>query len=382
MEERPVSLTDARRILALARTDRRAAQIALETLPVEQQLAAVCEAPPAQRVRILSLMPAPEELIPLLPEAELCFTAKAVGMDDASWLMTYATPSQVTACVDLDGWAGLEPDRSALDRWLATLAEAGEETLLQAAQTLDPELIVLYLRDHTIVMLDPNDDDWEPPPGAHTLEGQFYLLPKKEGDDLEPLLKMLHVLFRNDYWLYFRMLQGSIWELESELEEWALRWRTGRLEDLGFPSWDEGMRIYGFIRPERRAELADAAIATSTPNWDLPVWIPELPARVTQANSLFRAIGELAEDERRAAFYAFVSLANKIAVADRMPLGDAETLPRAIEKAASIASHGLDWIGAERSLPLADVLRRTTLDNLFRVGASLDRSAALESPPK
>ena len=113
-----------------------------------------------------------------------------------------------------------------------------------------------------------------------------------------------------------------------------------------------------------------------------PVWIPELPARVTQANSLLRAIGELGEDERRAAFYAFVSLANKVAVADRMPLGDAETLPRAIDKAASIASHGLDWIGAQRSLPLADVLRRTTLENLFRVGASLDRSAALESPPK
>ena len=65
-----------------------------------------------------------------------------------------------------------------------------------------------------------------------------------------------------------------------------------------------------------------------------------------------------------------------------MPLGDAETLPKAIEKAAAIASHGLEWIGTERSLPLADVLRRTTLDNLFRVGASLDRSAALESPPK
>jgi hypothetical protein len=380
MDARPSVLPEARQILKLARDDKRAAEAAVAALPIEEQVALVCSAPPALRGRLLELTPSPEDLIPLLPEAELCFTAKAVGLWDAGWILEHATPGQLVASIDLDGWTGLDPDFGSLQAWLSALVEAGDETLLRAAQALDPELVVMALRDRVDVVLDPKDDEWQAPPGALTLEGQFYLVPKRPGDDLSDVEQLLHVLFQEDYWLYFRMMQGVIWELELDLEEWALRWRTGRLEDLGFPAWDEAMRIYGYVRPGERDVIPQGERALDLEEWRLPVFLPQLPATLAESYSVFRAAAELSEEERRAFFYAFVSLSNRVAVADRLPLGDPETLPEAIGVAAAVVTQGLEHLAAANGLGLADTLRRVSLERLFRVGASLGGRRPPPSP--
>lgn len=373
---------DGRSLASLARKDRRAAEAALGELTLEQQVAAVCEAPLAQRGRLLELVPEPADVIPRLPVAELCFTAKALGSNDASWLLEYATSDQLTAVFDLDGWRGIDPDLVAIDGWFGALAEAGDAPLLRTSQAIDAELLVLWLRERVIVhMKPPNDDDsWEAPIGGHTLDGQFYLVALDPKDDLASLLRLLQTLFQGDYWLYFRLLQGTIWELGSDLEEWARRWRTGRLEDLGFPAWDEAMRIYGFVRPDERARLSEAPDELRYDEWNLPVWITQLPGASDPRHSIFRAASELDADERGAFFYGFLGLANKVAVADRMPLGDAETLPRALVKAAAVSSAGLDHIVGDRELAESEVLRRASLERLYRVGASLDPSGTRPPP--
>jgi len=381
MESRPSTPADARRVLDLASRSKREASELLARLPLDEQVRLVCETPLAKRTTMLELTPEPELIIPLIPEAELCFTVKAVGISDASWVMEHATQEQIAACVDLDVWQGLAPSAESFESWLAVFDEAGDETLLRSAEVLDTELVVLYVREAVQVSLKPNDDDgWQAPEGGHTLDGQFYLVPRKPGDDIAPLLRLLGVLFSRDYWLYFRMLQGAIWELESDLGEWALRWRTGRLEDLGFPAWDEAMRIYGFIRPDQRAEIPPVSRPLDIEAWQLPIWLPRLPAVGEPQLSVFRAAAELEEGERSAFFYAFVSLANKVAVADRMPLGDADTLPAAIEKAAAVVSSGLECIASQKGLGMAEVLRRVSLERLFRVGVSLDAEAVLPPP--
>lgn len=371
MDARPSVIPQPRQILQLARRDKRAAEEALAALPIDDQVALVCSAPLALRERVLELTPAPEEVIPLLPEAELCFTAKAIGLWDASWILEHATPAQLVTSIDLDGWTGLVPHREHLREWLAALTEAGEETLQRAMHALDPELIVLTLRDRVTVELDPRDNDWQPPEGARTLDGQFYLIPQRPGDDLEDVLMLLQTMFQDDYWFYFRMLQGVTWELQSDLEEWALRWRTGRLEDLGFPAWEEAMRIYGYIRPDERDRIPEEVDPLDVREWQLPVFMPALPATVTQAHSVFQGAAELDEQERRGFFYAFVATANRVAVADRMPLGDAETLPDAIEATAAVVSQGLDYLASRNGLSLTETLRRVSLERLFQVGANL-----------
>ncbi len=366
---------EARHILELAKRDRTAAARELESLPLSRQVELVCETPAAMRAALLVLLPQPELVIPQLPEAELCFTAKAVGLADAGWILEHASDEQMVACLDLDAWREAAPDRAALDAWLLAFADAGAETLVRAAHALDPELLVLALKTRIEVWLKPNEPDWLPPAGAQTLEGQFWFRARRDDDDLEEIETLLRSIFESDYWLYFRLMQGVIWELEAETEEWALRWRAGRLEDLGFPAWDEAILVYGYVRASKRAEIPSGERVLDVEAWRLPVWLPNVPAGIDARFSLFRAFEKLSDEERRAAFYAFIALANRVAVADRLPLGDAESVPAAIEKAASVASRGLDFVAKENAIDPSEVVRRVSLERLFRVGASLDRSA-------
>jgi hypothetical protein len=371
---RPLAL-EARRVLALAARDRCAAQEELAALDLEQQVALVCEVPVGRRADLLWLLPEPEKAIARLPEAELCFLVKAVGLDDASAVLEHATEEQIRTCIDLDAWRTHEPDCDALDGWLGALAAASDDALERGARALDPEVLMLWIADRAEVLAKPEDDPgWSPPPGAHTLDGQFHLLARRGGDDLAALLRLLALLFERDYWLYFRLLQSAIWEQASENEEWALRWRTGRLQDLGFPTWEEAMAIYGDLGPEQRDALPAAAPRVG--EWRLPVWMPELPAAPDARHAIFRAAAELHGDERRAFFYAFVALVNRVAVADRLPLGDADSLPVALEKAARVASRGLEHLAERHGMAPVALLRRAAPDRLFRVGANLDRHAA------
>jgi hypothetical protein len=373
MASAPIGPDASRRLLELARADREAAAASLAKLSEDDQLAVVCSAPPAQRGALLRLCPAPEALIPRLPEAELVFTVKAVGLHDAGWILAAAAPEQIVAGLDLDAWRGHEIDTDTLGAWIASLAEADHEALVRAARALDPELLVVYLRSRVQVVQKPTDDPgWVPPEKAQTLEGQFYFVTKEEGEDAEALVALLRGLFQEDYWAYFRLMQGAIWELDSDTEEWALRWRAGRLQDLGFPPWEEAMGIYRFIATEDRARVPDAGGALDVDAWKLPVWLPDLPVAAPGGHRVFRAIAELGDDERRAAFYAFVAVANKVAVADRLPLSDAESTPRAIEKAARLISHGIAYVACERGFSDAELLRRLGLERLFGIGANLD----------
>jgi hypothetical protein len=377
---KPALPARARELLELARSDRAAATKAIAALDLDAQLALVCESPVARRAELLDLAPQPEALIPRLPPAELCFTAKAVGLHDAGWLLEHASEEQLVACLDLDAWSGGLPDVGKLDAWIAALAHAGEATLLRAARSLDMELLVLEVRARARVTLKPNgDDDWEPPVGAHTLDGQFYLEPLRDDDDFADLLTLLRVLFESDYWVYYRLLQGAQWELVSDAEEWALRWRDGRLQDLGFPPLEDAKRVYAFVKPDQLSVLPRAEHLHAVGEWEPATWMPQLPVSRDQELALFRALAQLPEAERRPYAFAFMALANRVAMADGLPLGDAESLPRALEKAARAASRGLEHLAQANGVALPEVLRRVPLERLFRVGHQLALREPLRS---
>ena len=55
-----------------------------------------------------------------------------------------------------------------------------------------------------------------------------------------------------------------------------------------------------------------------------------------------------------------------------MPLGEPDTLPAAIERLAINASLGLEYVAKANHLGAVEVLRRATLERLFRGDAQAD----------
>lgn len=377
MSLRPTLPPRPKHILDIARKDRVAATREISALTLDDQVNLVCETPVTRRAEILDLVPFPEQVVPEMPDAELCFTLKAIGLADASWLLEYATTTQVVACLDLDAWNQLEPDLAAIDAWVDALAETSSRSFTRSMLALDPELMVIYLRHRIFVEQKPDEKEgWDPQPGTQTVDGQFYFGALAEDDDIASVVSLLRELFQHDYWTYFRMLQAVMWEIPTENEEWAIRWRTGRLQDLGFPPWDEALDIYRFLAVEDRAAISPDARPLEVTEWHLPTWVPTLPAEGDSRHLIFRTISSLADTERRSAFYAFTAIVNKVAVADGMKLGDAEFAPRAIEKAADLISVGLEHIATAQRIEAVDVLQRVAMERLFRVGANLEPDRA------
>ncbi|MFP6655426.1 MAG: DUF6178 family protein, partial [Myxococcota bacterium] len=180
---------EARRLLTLARSDKGAAERELAALTPERQAIIVSETPHVIRRQLIELLPNPEAVIPLIPEAEFCYTCRSIGLADAHWLLPMATEAQIVACFDLDTWRGLQLDLQRLDDWVIALCTTETETIVRAARALDPEVIVIYLRAHVDVSLKPSEQDnpdWSPPDRSQTLEGQFYFVAKNPEDDLAP----------------------------------------------------------------------------------------------------------------------------------------------------------------------------------------------------
>lgn len=433
-------LPAVRSMLALARKDRAKARAAVAALSLDEQTALVCDAPAPLRSEIFDLVPAPEAVVPRMPAAELCTTARALGLPEAGWLLDCATSEQLVAAIDLDAWKEFDFDRRRFNEWLVALSDAEDRTTLRAAQNIDLELLMLQLKACAQVVMKTQEDDWEPPAGGVTLDGVFYLVfrspleagaegavdaegaegdaaagvqgvpgaegappgsdsgapnagtgatpgaqgkpgaaadeagaPSPAADNSEGIMKLLRVLFQKDYWVYFRLLQSVIWELVGENEENALRWRSGRLLDLGFPDPADAKRIYSFLRTEQLAHLPEAKAPQHTRGRDdAPVtWWPSLLSHAGEGYTILRVLRAMNPEERGRLQHEFVTLANQVALADALPLGEYETPRSAVEKAAALSSQGLEHLAAVHGLHFEEVLKRAGALRLFQVGHNL-----------
>jgi hypothetical protein len=350
-------------ILRLARTQREAAREQLRALDPAAQAALCLDVRPEVRPELLMLLDHPERVVPLLPEAELCITARASGMSDAAFLLELGTNDQVQACFDLDCWAPVgvvEVDR--VDEWIDALIEAGPETVARAFEHVDLEIWLLALRAQTEVAVLGKED--ERPEGWWTIDGTVYWGPRGDVDParVQEIARALFDQFPTSYW---RAVYGMLFESPIECEEFARRWRNGRLADQGFPDRDQAMELYRPLRPE------DAPIWDYLGETDALVEINSLPATL-QGTLLGEALARLPAARAGDVLGYVLAVANGVAVADGRRLSDADCIPGAIEKAVRGIDRGLRELAKVRNQPSEQVLDSTPPADLFRVAVAID----------
>lgn len=351
----------ASEILVLGRRDRPAARRVLQGLSTQQQAEACSELRAEVRSEFLMLCDRPEDVVPLLPEADLVHAIRSGGMNEAGWLLELATDEQMLACFDLDCWDGNELQVTRLHEWLDALIEAGRPTLVRALQAADLELWLVALREETRISIVGKED--EPPDGAFTPDGVVYF---EVPDGVSPhrVHATAHAAFDGDQPLYWRLVYGLLFETPAEIEEYALRWRVNRLQDLGFPEREQAMRVYRSLRPESAPIEAGHSAATGlVRSFDLP--------KQLRGSLLGEALSELPARTAADVLGYVLGVANSIAVADRLQLSDPDSVPRALEKAVQGIDAGLRELSRLQGKAPHEVLERTTPLDLFRTGATL-----------
>ncbi|MFL5434906.1 MAG: DUF6178 family protein [Myxococcales bacterium] len=315
-----------------------------------------------EKLDVLLSAPDPEALVQSIPEQDLYLAILEIGPDDAAEVVALSSPSQFRHAIDLSAWPGRDkgPDPATILRWLRLAREGAGHSdragnrYREKLAGLDAEMLSLTLRR----ILRVHDLNEEPDPAVQetsstyrTPEGR-YLVEVLEGTDYAMAKGLLDDLYAEDVLGTTRLLESLRWEVPTELEEIARRWRDGRLRDLGFPDLDEAASFYA--RP---------AAAKSAPE---PSPGPALLVPVS--NLLERALEELSGEERERAEEGILYASNAALVANAVRGDDFEELRDTLADARATLALGLEILSGGDLLVAARVLAERPVRQIFQTG--------------
>jgi len=353
-------------LLRRGRRDRRSARELMRGRTPAELASACQDLRPESRNELLMLMDAPEQVVPLLPEAELCITIRAGGMSEAAWLLELATAEQRQACVDLDVWSETHLSHARATEWIDALIEAGRETLVRGLTELDPEFWILSLQRMADLVVVGRED--ERPEGFFTEDGVVYFRGQCD-EDFARIKEVMQTAFSQAQPHYWKLVYGMLFELPSETEEYAKRWRDGRLADLGFPDFEWAMRVYSPLHVDEVETLDTDALEGASAGALVPQ--AELP-RQLRGTLVGEALSELPPERAADVIGYILGVANAVAVADGLSLGDGESVPRSLEKAVHGIDRGLRELAQRTATSPARLLETTRPLDLCRLGFTLD----------
>lgn len=308
-------------------------------------------------------------------------------------ILPHASAEQITGLFDLDAW---EHDRLAIARareWLDRIVDAYREASVERGRLTDliydtdPEMWILANAAATAIAdIDEPDNDefrqqvledmsalrtWETPDG-HYVVG----VPDNELGNMT--LRVLFAVYDDSLTEGRKLISAIKWSVHNEVEEELLRWRKGRLADLGFPEWDEAMRLFTPLsrdavagrRDDEEAAQAHIPDRLGKPPGSLP------PASLGMPRDLLRRVMQrLDDDEYDLRLREFLLLANELMAAQRFEPGDEALQERAVAQAQATLNLACELLLAAE--PQADpegfIAARITsvgLRKLFRFGYS------------
>lgn len=348
------------------------AEQALAPAEVAQARAALAAARGKQRLDVVLDARDPGALVRALPADELYFTIREIGLADAAPLVPLASLEQFRAFLDLDAWRHdrLDPHRALT--WLRAARTGASHDPKSAARWrrklsgIDRELLFFVLREALVVheLQEGVDPEIHSDRVVRTPDGRFAVEFLPEGAEYSALRGLLDDLYSDDPFQAGRLLSSLAWESPSELEESALRWRTGRLADLGIPALEEALSW--FARPARRpAPAADPGVPERPPGF----WL----AALRTGSLLDRGAEALDPLERPALEAQIVTAAGAVLVADQVDVADPDAVRAAFEAARALLELGLAARLRADGLPLegataARVLGAVPVKLLFQEG--------------
>ena len=314
---------------------------------------------PRQRLDALLDGPDARAVVRALPPENLYVTIQEVGLADATELVQLASPGQFRAFVDLGGWKRDALDPHDVLTWLRAARGGIDDSaeFLRKLHALDLEVLELLLREFVVVHdLEENPDVNPQGVTMETPEGRYLVEIKAEGVEMSAVRMLLNDLIAENPFEAVRLLEAVRWEIPGELEETAFQFRQGRLLDLGFPSLEDAVSLFGRVdvgpspRPAQGAALAPSQ------------------GHVDYLDAAFRGLDDV---ERANAEDELTGVANAALVAELADPGDLDAVRRVGEMVRDYLSLGLEHLTGADPARASQVLRDTPLRRVFQTGFTL-----------
>ena len=367
----------AEELVQLSQSDPEAMAAKVAALSPRQQAELSLRLPPAERMQLLLHSPKPMRAVRALPDAEFYLTVRDIGPGEALPLLALASPEQTLHLMDLESWRidRFDPDRSGA--WIALLVEAGEPALRRFVRNADDEVLVLLIQG----WIRPKEIEYDdmPDAGGHGLseggdsegfvspDGNYRFQPERE-EHGPAAARFLQMLFTEQAHRYLKLVSSATWTLPSEIEEEALRWRQSRLEEHGYPDWDQAFSIYAPPGDVRKPDVeTPAAIEARQKAGAIPV--SRAPLRLgVESGWLAPALERLDGPNQERVLRETIAVANRILIADRMDTGNRDAHRAALKKAAGYLQIAFEERNAQDPGSVAQLLTERPMLDWFREG--------------
>ena len=295
---------------------------------------------------------------------EFFWLMKEVGEDDALGLLQLASADQCVFILDMELWEGWVFSEEKACHWLAYFMEGGEPRVHQLLDHLDFEFLQLFLsRELTVSggIGDHSNDEERFDDYDVTFDGVF-MLSFKNPKHSQLIGTFISMLVKLDNPLYTALMEGIKGDVDLELEEQCQRFRTGRLEDLGFPPLDEALSIYARVNPDSFELHGDKDLRPAGEGGSM---MPSL----LQDDTLFSRALALCESETVVQELNY--LVNSALVAEGGAFEDPEAMAGILQRVCGYLNIALEKLSGGDERQAAELLAGEQLKRLFQLGYSM-----------
>ena len=354
------------------------------TLELSQRLPQRCSpalppGDPVHQIKALIDQPDTRQAVEALDAHTLFRLIKTAGFDQGVDLIPYSAPSQIQAFLDFDVWRRDQLLPKRMHRWLgALIAESSDDHFKQVMRQLDAEVLGVYFKDGLQVYLADDGRIPEDVPDEAVLSPdlQYALVYTTEDEEHAATLRALITRqYALDMSLAWTFLEAVRWELKSDMEEHAYRWRSGRLQDHGFVPREEAMSVYRPLDPTALRQRHEAGQALTKPRLQAPERL-DLPRVLTSELEhdlyLLQIIHSMADDAQvRELLFELTTLLNRTLVADGIEPGELESGRQVVRRTLGYASLGLEHLSRRQDDLARQWLTQLPLRDIFRAGYTL-----------
>jgi hypothetical protein len=335
--------------------------------------------PVAVKQRIEQLLSAPDSaaLVQSLPPIEYAVLLKAAS-DVRSVLLQLGSSEQIRTVLDLDCWHQDTLQSLRVLEWLEELQRSGEDVFAQALQTLDSEMLIVMLHQYIRVNATlPLEEEEDPGPYDEVLSNELYQVTFVDPNNPlnERVAELLQWLRLTDLDVYHQLMQGTMWAQENDLEEWAYRWKMGRLQDEGIPDYQEALETYHVIAVEPLQTLPSGLLESPgvPASAEESGLVPGYAWSFTPSDSfLAQALrGDFTTATLERLCWEMVALCNKAFILDDVDFANTAAVRASLARVHAYVNIGLEYLSNQRTEQLVPLLTERSLVAICQVGFSL-----------